>query len=162
MLINYLKPFLIFIPLAAFQLAVVPLITVMNFSPNLIIVLLVFYALQFGQIYGMILGFILGGIFDLISGGVLGGFMFAFTLSGFISGYFYNENKLDINTASFIFTLIVFLCATISLFLYSVVATVNAEVRIYYLIFEEGIIPGLYTAMFSLPIVILNPKKGIE
>lgn len=162
MLFNYLKPFLLFIPLAAIQLAIVPLITVMNFAPNLIIVLLVFYALQYGQIYGMFSGFIFGGVFDLISGGVLGGFMFSFTLSGFIAGYFYNENKLDINTASFVFSLIVFLSATIGLFLYSIVATTNTDVRIIYIIVEEGIVPGIFTALFSLPIVILNPKKGME
>ncbi len=162
MMIKFLIPLLIFIPVAAFQLAIVPFIAVQNISPNLIVVLLVFFTLKNGQMYGTFLGFLFGLLFDLISGGLLGAFMISFTIAGFIAGYFYNENKLDITTSSFFLTVIVFICAAVSLFLYSSVANSNSDVRMIYQIIEDGILPAVYTAVFSIPVVIFNPKKGIE
>ena len=88
--------------------------------------------------------------------------MFSFTIAGFIAGYFHNENKTDVNITSFVLTMVVFLCAAVSLFLYSTVANNNTDVRMIYQIVEDGILPGIYTALFSLPIVIFYPKKGLR
>ncbi|MDQ7816991.1 MAG: rod shape-determining protein MreD [Melioribacteraceae bacterium] len=162
MLLNYLKPVLYFIPLAALQLVVVPLMTIYEISPNLILVLIVYFTMLYGQIYGTILGFVLGFLFDIISGGLLGASMLSFTVSVFIAGYFYNENKVDTNTATFLFTIIVFLCGSINSFLFSSIAISNPDVKLISLILEIGLLPGLYTAVFSLPIVIFTTKKGIE
>jgi len=158
---SFIVPIILFIPLAVLQLVFVPLITVQNIGPNLIIVLLVFLTLTNGQVYGTLLGFVLGFLLDIISGGIIGAYMFSFTLAGFIAGYFYNENKFDINTSSFVLTLITLLCATVSLFIYSSVTNSNNDVRMIYQIIEDGILPGVYTALFSIPIVIFNPQKGI-
>ncbi len=162
MVLNYFKPALFFIPLAVLQLAVVPLISINNITPNLILVMLIFFTLMYGQIFGMINGFILGFILDLISGGLIGAFMLSFTITAFIAGYFYNENKLDINTASYFFVVILFICGTINSFLYSSISNSNADVGFFLLLIEDGILPGIYTALFGIPIIIFNPKKGIE
>lgn len=161
MLWNYLKPVLIFIPLAALQLVIVPLITVLDVAPNLILILIVYYTLIYGQIFGIILGFVLGLIFDLISGGMLGTSALAFTVATFIAGYFYNENKIDINTASLLFVIILFLCGVINSFLYSSIMTDNPDVNFINLFLYIGILPGLYTAVLGLPIIIFKPKKGL-
>lgn len=157
---NFIKPVLLFIPLAALQLVVIPLFSIHDISPNLIVILICFFTLKFGQMYGTLLGFILGFLFDLVSAGMLGAFMFSFTITGFVAGYFYNENKIEINTASFAFVFIVSLCAIVNSFLYS--AVTSSSNNIFYLIVEEGILPGLYTAFFSLPIAILNPNKELQ
>ena len=159
MLVNFLKPLIIFIPLAAIQLVVVPFISFQNMAPNLILILIVFYALVYGQIFGMLLGFVAGFFFDLFSGSVLGGFMFSFTLAGFIAGYFFNENKYEIHLASYVFSLIVLLCSVVSLFIYSIITNNNTDVRMVYQAVEDGLIPGIYTAVFSIPVVIFNPRK---
>lgn len=161
MIWNFVKPVLIFIPLAALQLVVIPLISVYDISPNLIIILIVYFTLLYGQIYGLLLGFLLGFIFDLISGGMLGASMLSFTISAFIAGYFYNENKIDINTTSLLFVLIVFLCGTIYSFIYSSIMNVNPDVSLLGIFIDIAILPGLYTAILGLPIIIFKPKKGI-
>lgn len=161
MLWNYLKPVLIFIPLAALQLVVVPLITVLDVAPNLILILIVYCTLIYGQLFGIILGFVLGLLFDLISGGMLGASALAFTVAAFIAGYFYNENKIDINTASILFVIILFLCGFINSFLYSSIMTDNPDVNFINLILEIGILPGFYTAVLGLPIIVFKPKKGL-
>lgn len=162
MFINFIKPLILFIPLAAIQLVLVPLISVINITPDLIVILVVYFTLLNGQIYGTLLGFIAGFIFDLISGGLLGASMFALTVSGFVAGYFYNENKIEINTVTFLFIIILFLCGTVNSFLYSSVANDNPDFGFLRLFFEAGILPGLYTAILGLPVVIFSSKKGIE
>lgn len=159
---NFIKPVLIFIPLAVLQLVIAPIISVMDTLPNFIIVLIVFYSLIYGQIFGTVLGFILGGLFDLISGSMLGAHMLSFTISAFIAGYFFNLNKIDTNTSTFAFVLIVFLCGALNSFLYSAVSISSPDISFIYLLVEEGILPGIYTAIISIPVVIFNPRKDIQ
>ena len=103
MKIDYLVAILLFFPLLIIQTTIVPLIAINGVIPDLIIILLAFYALKMGQLHGTILGFIYGLLFDLITGGLLGSSMLSKTVTGFVIGYFYNENKKDIYLKSFIF-----------------------------------------------------------
>ena len=161
MIIQYLKPILFFIPLAVVQLVIVPLISINNIAPNLVFVLITYFTLRHGQTYGTLLGFILGFLFDIISGGLIGASMFSFTVSAFVVGYFYGENKIDINLSSYFFLFILFICGSINSFLYAAVSNSNLSVSLFFMIIDEGFLPGLYTALFGLPIVIFQPKEGM-
>ncbi|MFA5804378.1 MAG: rod shape-determining protein MreD [Melioribacteraceae bacterium] len=161
MIIHYLKPILFFIPLAVIQLVIVPLISISNIAPNIVFILIAYFTLKHGQVYGTILGFILGFLLDIISGGLTGAFMFSFTVSAFIVGYFYGENKIDINISTYFLLFILFVCGSINSFLYAVISNSNSNVSLFFMMLEEGILPGLYTALFGLPIVIFHPKEGI-
>ncbi len=162
MLWNFLKPILLFIPLASIQLVIMPLLSIDTITPNLIIILICFFTLKYGQMYGTLLGFILGFLYDLISGGLLGAFMFSFTISGFIAGYFFNENKIEINTATNEFIIIVFISAAINSFLYNLLSSSYNESNFFYIILEGGIFPGLYTAFFALPVILFNTRKELR
>lgn len=161
MIIQYLKPILFFIPLAVIQLVIVPLISISNIAPNLIFILIAYFTLKQGQVYGTILGFILGFLLDIISGGLIGAFMFSFTVSAFVVGYFYGENKIDINISTYFLLFILFVCGSINSFLYAVISNANFNISLFFMMLEEGILPGLYTALFGLPIVIFHPKEGM-
>jgi rod shape-determining protein MreD len=161
MLMNYLKPVLFFIPLAIIQLVVIPLISIYNITPNLVLILIVYYTLKDGQIFGTILGFVLGLLLDLFSGGLIGAFMFSFTISAFVAGYFYSENKMDTNLATYFFLLIVFISACVNSFLFARISNSTSNVSLLLLLIEEGLLPGLYTTLFGLPIVVYNSRKGI-
>jgi rod shape-determining protein MreD len=160
--IKNFKPVLYFIPLAVIQLVVVPLISIDSIVPNLIFILIAYYTLIYGQVYGIIMGFAFGFIFDLVSGGLVGASMISFTLSTFIAGYFYNENKIDDNTKSFFFLLILFICGSINSFLFAVISNNNSNVNTFYIILFEGLLPGVYTSLFGLPLIIISPKKGLS
>src|SRR5690606_8443252 len=108
---DYILLSIIFIPALILQLAIVPLVSFGAFSPDLVILLLVYFTLLKGQLFGTIAGAIFGLIFDLVSGNVLGITMFSKTIAGFVAGYFYNENKIESNTASISFAIIVFISA---------------------------------------------------
>jgi rod shape-determining protein MreD len=161
MWIRFVKPLLYFLPLLIIQLVIIPLISVDNIAPNLVLILVVYFTLREGQIFGTILGFILGFLLDFISGGLLGAYMFSFTLGGFITGYFYNENKLDINLNSYFFLFILFVISLISLFIYSAITGSTSSLDIFFLLFAGGLLPAVYTTFFGVPVVVFSSKKGI-
>lgn len=156
---DYILAILIFIPLAILQLTVIPLISINQIAPDLILILLVYYTLKMGQMHGTILGFILGFIFDMISGGVVGSAMFAKTLSGFLTGYFYNESKVEFNLNSFMFLLIILVVGTADAVVYSFFSTTELNTSLLMLIFVQGLLPGLYSAVITLPLIIFYPRK---
>lgn len=157
---NFLKPIFYFIPLLILQLTVIPLISIFGIVPNLIIITAVYYTLQGGQIFGMILGFLFGFFFDLFSGGVLGASMLSMTIAVFLSGYFYNENRIDTNTTTYFFLVILFITAFVNSLIYSFAGNFNPETQFSALIFEGALLPALYTSVFGLAVVVVNMRKG--
>jgi rod shape-determining protein MreD len=162
MKIEYIFAVLLFFPLLIIQTTIVPLIAINGVIPDLIIILLAFYTLKLGQLHGTILGFIYGFLFDLITGGLIGSSMLSKTLTGFITGYFYNENKKDIYLKSLIFPLIVLLASTVDSFILSFFSTADLNTSITTFFIEQGILPGIYTAVFSIIVIVFYPRRRIE
>lgn len=158
---EYLFPFLLFIPAAFLQFQFAPLISYNHIVPDFILVLLVFYTIQMDQFRGALIGFAFGFMIDIITGGIFGSAMFSKTLSGFIAGYFANENKIDLYLHSFFFLFIVFLCAIADSISYSFLSGKDVSLSLAVLIFEQGLLPGLYTALISVPVTLFYPKRGM-
>ena len=161
MRIQFLISILLFFPLLIIQTTVIPLIAVNGIIPDLILILLVFYSLRYGQMYGTVLGFIYGFLFDIITGSLLGSTMLSKTLTGFIAGYFSNENKRDLYLRSYSFALIVLLCSIIDSVVNSFFSTVELNTNILHLIFQQGLLPGIYTAVVSIIVIVFYPKRSI-
>ncbi len=160
MIKNYFVPILLFFIVLIAQIILVPLITIRDVSPDLILILLVFYTLKNGQIYGTILGFIFGFLFDLITGGMIGSSMFAKTLSGFIAGYFYNENRIHQYYKSLTFPLIIILCSLVDSIIMTFISNFDLSVNIFQLIINKAIFPAIFTAIISLFVTIFYPKRS--
>ncbi len=154
-------PILLFLLLLAFQLTVVPMISFDGIAPNLLLVLVVFNGIRYGKIFGSLLGFAFGFLFDLVSGGLLGSAMFAFTLAGFIAGYYCHEDNPS-NLYSFNFLFILFYSSTVSLFIYALIVYSNLSTNIITLLFEQGLLPALYTTIFGIPVLFFKPKDAIQ
>jgi rod shape-determining protein MreD len=147
--------------LSVLQLTVIPLIAIGSVVPDLVIILVIVFTLQYGQFYGTIFGAISGLFFDLISGGILGSAMFAKTLSAFAAGYFYNENKIEYNTSTMFLLLVVFIASSINSFFYLLITSSEIKLTASHLILGQGILPGVYTALFSLAVVVFNQRQKI-
>lgn len=141
------------------QVTIVPMVAIGSVIPNLVIILVVSFTLREGQFLGTIFGAFSGLVFDLISGGALGTAMFATTISAFIAGYFYNENKIEYNTESMLFLLIVFISASIRSFFYLLFTASEIKLTASHLILEQGVLPGVYTALIGLPLLLYNQKE---
>lgn len=155
---NIIIPAALYIPLLIIQLTIVPFVSIDFISPDLILILLLYYTLLNGQLYGTITGAVFGLLFDLISGGLIGSSMFSKTLAGFIAGYFYNENKLESNVSSLNFVYIVLLCAFIDSFFYNIFSGAESD-SFLFLIINKGILPAVYTAIVSLILIVVKPKR---
>jgi rod shape-determining protein MreD len=153
-------PGVLLILLSIVQLTVVPLIAIGSVIPDLVLILVVTYTLFFGQLFGTVFGAVSGLLFDLMSGGVIGSAMFSKTLSGFVAGYFYNENKIEYNTSTTFLLVIVFIAASLNSFFYLLITASEINLTASHLIIEQGILPGIYSALFSLPVIIINQKRG--
>ena len=159
---RYLIPAIGFFILAVLQLNIVPYISIGTIKPDLILILLIFLTLKNGQIYGSVLGFLFGFFFDLFSGGMLGATMFSKTTAGFIGGYFYNENKIDYTTSSIAFVFIVLLTASIDSFLNSILPVKGFNITAFDFIFNSGILPGIFTAVVSFPIILIKSGRHLH
>lgn len=156
---NLVIYFIVMLVLIVLQLTVVPLIAIGSIIPDLVIILVIVFTLRYGQFYGTIFGAFSGLFFDLVSGGILGSAMFSKTLSAFAAGYFYNENKIEHNISSMFLLLIVFLCSTLNSFFFLLISSSEIKLTLSHLVLEQGILPGFYTTLFSLIVVIFNQRN---
>jgi rod shape-determining protein MreD len=159
---KYIFPLLLFVPVAAVQLFVVPLITFDGIGPDLVVIIVIYFTLLYGQFYGTILGFVIGALFDVISGGIIGSSMFAKTLTAFAVGYFYDENKLEQNTGTLLLVFIVFIGALINSFFFALLGTQEITLSLTFIVFDISLLPAVYTAVFSFPLIIFKRQPRIE
>ncbi|MFA6596310.1 MAG: rod shape-determining protein MreD [Ignavibacteriaceae bacterium] len=160
MKIDKILPVIYFIPLILIQVLIVPYIELNGIVPDLILILLVFYTLKYGQLYGMILGFVLGALTDFSTGSILGSSMFTKTLSAFVAGYFYNENLVGTITKSPLFLAIVFLASMVNAIAFSLIVNFDISLNIFSLIFDQGILPSVYTTIIASIIMIFTPRRS--
>lgn len=152
------SPFLVFLPVLLLQISVVPLIAVQGIIPDLILIILVYYSITRNQLYGAILGAYCGLLVDLVTGSLLGSSMLSKTIAGFTAGYFSGETKKDINTGTYKFLFIVLLCAVLDDVVFSFFSAFDIQTNLITLIFEQAMIPSLYTAAVSV-LFIFSPFR---
>jgi rod shape-determining protein MreD len=158
---NVLIPFLLLIPVLILQMTVIPFLSFNGISPDLILILLVFYTIRNNQMYGTIAGFIIGGICDLAFGTILGSTMIAKTLSGFIAGYFSSENKRDSYLTPLNFSLIIFLVGIIDNSIFSFFSSFDLSENFISSLLTNTIMSSVYTAIISIFIMIAIPKRRL-
>ena len=144
-----ITPFITFLIVLLVQLTVIPFIAIAGVIPDLILISLVYYSISRNQFYGTVLGASYGFLVDLITGSLLGSSMLSKTIAGFTAGYFSTETKKDININTYIFSLIVFICALIDSIIFSFFSAFDVQTNIFKLLFEQALLPSLYTAVVS-------------
>ena len=153
-----ITPFITFFAVLLVQLTVVPLIAIDGVIPDLVLISLVYYSISRDQFYGTVLGGTYGVFLDLITGSLLGSSMLSKTIAGFTAGYFSTETKKEINITTYIFSLIVFICALIDSIIFSFFSAFDVQTNIFKLLFEQALLPSLYTAMVSV-LFIFSPFR---
>jgi rod shape-determining protein MreD len=156
---QYIISILLFFPLLLIQTTVIPLLAIDTVTPDLILILLVYYSITQGQIYGSVLGFIYGFLIDIITGTTLGSAMIAKTLAGFTAGYFSSENKIDQYLISYNFALIVLSASLIDSTINAFFSSVNFTSNIFMLFFQFALLPAIYTSAIALMGMIFYPKR---
>jgi rod shape-determining protein MreD len=158
---QYIISLILFFPLLLIQTTVIPLLAIDTVVPDLILILLVYYAITQGQIYGSVLGFVYGFLIDIITGTTLGSAMIAKTLAGFTAGYFSSENKKDFYLISYNFALIVLVASLIDSTINAFFSSINFITNIFMLFFQYALLPAIYTSAIALMGMIFYPKRRI-
>lgn len=159
---SYILPFILLVPVLIAQVILVPIVSLEGIVPDLLLIMLVFFALRNGQMFGILFGFIIGLSYDLATGGLLGSMMFAKTITGFIAGFFYNENKTELYLKSYRFALILLLCSAINSIALSLIANFNLQANLLLIIIEQGVMPAIYTAFVGSIITFFYPGKTMD
>ncbi len=159
---KFILPLIILLPVIIIQSTVIPFISINDITPDLVLILLVYFVLRTDQLTGTILGFLFGVAVDLLTGGLLGSAMLSKTISAFVAGYFSNQNKLDIYLRAFNFFLIILLCSIIDSTISSLFTSVDLSKNIFLLLYEQGFLPAFYTATLGLLISIFLPKNNLS
>lgn len=158
---TYIMSILLFFPALLIQTTIIPLLAIENVIPDLVIIILVYYAISQNQIYGTVLGFIYGFLFDIITGSLLGSTMIAKTIAGFTAGYFSSENKQDQYLIPYNFALIVLLTSLIESTITAFFSSVSFNTNIFMLFIQYSIFPSLYTSTIALVGMIFYPKRRL-
>ncbi len=138
------------------QITFVPLIEIVTWKPNLVLVVLTLLAIHHGKIAGSTAGFVVGLASDLLSGGLLGLSSMSKSISGYIAGGvagFFQERS------QFIFTLLI--AGACHDLIWYFVSTLGEAVN-WWVILRFHIIPNLlYTAIVGMLIFIIF-KQFVE
>lgn len=151
-------PLITFFPVLLIQITIIPLVSISGVAPDLILIILVYYSITRGQLYGTALGTFYGILIDLITGSLLGSSMLSKTLAGFTAGYFFGEGKKELNVYTYNFSLIVFLCAMIDTVVFSFFSAFDLQSNLFSLLFEQSLLPALYTGVASI-LFIFSPFR---
>ena len=154
-----LIPFLFLVPVLILQVSIIPFLSLNGISPDLVLILLVFYTIRNNQMYGTITGFIFGGISDLVFGTILGSSMIAKTVSGFIAGYFSSENKRDEYLTPINFGLIIFLIGIIDNSIFAFFSSFDLSENFISSLLTNTILKSVYTSVLSILMIIVIPKR---
>ena len=160
MKIKYLLPLLILFPVIIIQLTIIPLISIEEIAPDLLLIALVYFSIAYGQLFATSLGAFYGLVFDLITGSLIGSNMLAKTVAGFTAGYFSAETRRDKYLYTYSFCLVVFLCSLINSLIFSFFSVIDFNTNFIVVLFNHSILPSIYTTMFSILVVIVPHRRS--
>jgi len=157
--IKYIFYLAALILICSVQLVIVPFLSIGSVHPDILLIFVVYISLKEGQIKGTVAGFLSGLIFDLVSGGVMGSGMFSKTLAAFIAGYFYKDSEQESHLNNITFSAIILLAGTIDSFFHTIFGVGGIKIGVFFLLFEYGFFPALFSAAISLPLVLIKQKR---
>lgn len=147
---RYLQYALITLALVIFQTTLIPFISIVNIVPDVLLVWIVFIAIQAGQIPATVAGFGAGIVIDLIGGQFLGLSALSKTVAGFLAGYFYSDNKIEQTLGSYKFLLVVALVSFVHNIVYFTILVQGTSVSFFTAVFQFGIFSAIYTTAAAL------------
>ena len=120
---KHVRLILITLLLVALQTTIISFTSIANIIPDVMLIWIVYIAITQGQIPATAYGFGIGLLLDLVSGQFLGLSALSKTIAGFLAGYFYNENKIEMNIGNYQFLMFVGIASAVHNLIYFVIFT---------------------------------------
>lgn len=149
--------------LCLIQTSFVPFIEIGGVSPNLLIILTVWIALNEGQFIALFAGFLIGIVYDLFNLDLVGTNALSLLVASFISGFFYKEGKTLLIIRSFKFFLIILFSAIAHNFIYYFLYLKLSDINFINFFLKYGIASSLYTTIFGfIPILFTISRSSYK
>lgn len=147
----------------ALQTTIISFTSISNIVPDVLLIWIVYIAVTQGQIPATAYGFGIGLLLDLLSGQFLGLSALSKTIAGFLAGYFYHENKIDINLGNYQFLIFVGIASLAHNIIYFIIFTQGSDVGLLTAIFRFGVFSSIYTtSIASIPMFIHSRKPSLR
>ena len=147
---SYIRSAVIVMGLLLLHTIFIPFISLSGYLPDLLLLYLVYLAVQRGQIEAMISGFIIGILQDIVAIKFFGLAALAKTITGFVAGYFFNENTTEQTLGSYRFVLLVGISSIVHDLVYFTIFFQGSEGSVLLSTLELTLGLTLYTCVISL------------
>ena len=156
---KHVRLILITIVLITLQTTIVSFTSIANIIPDVMLIWIVYIAISQGQIPATLYGFAIGLLLDLISGQFLGLSALSKTIAGFLAGYFFHENKIELNLAHYQFLIFVGIASLAHNIIYFIIFTQCSDVDLFTAVFRFGLFSALYTTFVATIPMFINARR---
>lgn len=132
------------------QLLFAPLIGVFEFTPDLLIIWLVYIGIRRGHIEATIAGFAVGLLQDSVTTQFFGLAALSKSLAGFLAGYFFNESTSEQTLGSYRLLVATALVSLVHNIVYYGIFFQGREENLIISVFEMTVGITLYTSMLAI------------
>ncbi len=159
---RYIRTSLVALVLLLLQTTFVPFLSFEGYGPDLLLIWVVYIAIQRGQLEAAIAGFLVGFLQDVSTTQFFGLAALAKTVSGFAAGYFFNENKTAQTLGTYRFALIIFLSSLIHNILYYTIFFQGTEASLVAATLQVSFVTGVYTSILGfLPMFVFARRHSV-
>ncbi len=132
------------------QLVFIPLIGVFEFTPDVLLIWIVYVGIRRGHIEATIAGFLVGLLQDSVTTQFFGLAALSKTLAGFLAGYFYNESTVQQTLGSYRLLLATAITSVLHNTVYYGIFFQGSEEHLLLSIFEMTVGITLYTSIIAI------------
>lgn len=132
------------------QLAFVPMIGVFEFTPDLLVIWLVYIGIRRGHIEATIAGFCVGLLQDSVTTQFFGLAVLAKSLSGFLAGYFYTESTAEQTLGSYRLLVATAITSVLHNLVYYTIFFQGREEHLLISLFEMTVGITLYSSIIAI------------
>jgi len=161
---EFLKWLALFAVVLVVQTTIIPKIAIFGISPDLLLILLFVFSVQYGATNGIWTGFSLGVLIDVFSAGILGANALAKTVIGATAGFFDRRNMAIDPILQLIILLIMVILHDVMIYIVNLVkgdANLLSELPMFVLVsaFPRAIYTTIVAVIIFMASEILFPAK---
>jgi rod shape-determining protein MreD len=142
---------------------IVPYLSILHVVPDVLLVLVVYFAIREGQLAATVAGFLIGFALDMSGGeqSMTGLSALTKTVAGFLAGYFYHETRVYQTLGSSRFLLVVAVASLVHNVIFFVIYLQGTEIGVADALVFHALPTTLYTVLVTLlPMFHFARKQG--
>ena len=147
--------------LCLLQISAVGLIAIGPVVPDLVLILVIYIAVNEGKFVGLIAAFVLGMMFDFFTLDLIGVNILAKSTAALLAGFFHKEEGYKQITTDYKFMLVIFLCSFLHNSIYGIINISAYKMNFVRFFLEYAVGASIYTAAMGIfPYVYASNKQA--